>query len=214
MIRHHPQPGILSDYATGRLSAGLALAVACHLDGCETCDAAAAGWESLGGAFLRTATSVPLAPKALESTIARIGATPPHGVETPSRVLRRFSLPKPLLRARIGFRRWVSPDIWVAPVRLKDAPDARTYLIHARAGVAIPKHTHRGSEFTAVLHGMFRDDGSCYDAGDFACSGGSAVHAQTVAESGDCLCLTSAEAPMRMVSALARAVQTLAGTIY
>lgn len=214
MIRHHPKPGILSDYATGRLSAGLALAVACHLDGCEACDAAVACWESLGGALLQTAPSAALAPKALENTIARIGATPPHKVETPARFLRRFSLPKPLLQARIGFRCWVSPSIWVAPIQLRDTPEARTYLIYAAAGIAVPKHTHRGREFTAVLHGTVLDHGRCYDAGDFEYSDQSTVHTQMVAESGDCLCLISADAPIRMVSALARAIQTLAGTVY
>ena len=37
MIRHHPAPDILIQYAAGSLHAGAALVVACHLEGCAVC---------------------------------------------------------------------------------------------------------------------------------------------------------------------------------
>ena len=215
MIQHHPQAEILRRYAIGALNPALALVVACHVEGCEGCGAKVAVWESLGGALLKSASTVPLAADALDRTIARITAAPlPHREQVPD-FLNRFSLPVALRFQAFGVRRWVSPRIWVAPVRVQKAsPPARTYLIWARPGTAIPTHAHRGAEFTVALHGSFQEDGNIYDAGDFAHSKEGDVASPIVTAHGDCLCLVGAEAPMRLFSVVTRAVQFLSGTVY
>ena len=215
MIRHHPQADILRRHAVGALSPGLALAVACHVDVCAVCDAAVAAWESFGGALLQSAPRVPLSPGALERTAVKIGATPSLRREQVPGFLKRFSLPAPLRSQAFGARRWVSPNIWVAPVRVeKTSNAARTYLICARPGTAIPKHAHGGAEFTSVLHGSFADDGNVYDEGDFARSKRGDVGSPTATAQDDCLCLVGAEAPMQFFSVSARAAQFLSGAVY
>ena len=52
MIRHHPSPEVLSDYARGALPDGLKLVVSCHLHSCDVCRREVAVWENAGGVLL------------------------------------------------------------------------------------------------------------------------------------------------------------------
>ncbi len=216
MIRHHPSPDVLKQYARGSLEGGMALVVACHVDGCEPCRREVAVWESLGGAFLQGAAPVALAENALARALARIDETTPVPEakrKTPG-FMERFSVPEPLRQQDIGFRRWVSPGIWFAPVHLRPASKAPTYLVYARQNTTLPQHTHRGAEFTSVLYGSFQDGNGTFGVGDFARTDESVFHAPAVTAQSECLCLIGAEAPMHLLGTAARIIQTLAGGLY
>ncbi len=217
MIRHHPAPEILADYARGTLHAGAALVVACHIHECETCRREAAVWESFGGHFLHGVQTTALASDALDRVLAKLDGDAAPDREATSKFpqfLDRFAVPAPLRRQRVGFRRWVTPDIWFAPVHLRPKTEALTYLVYARQGTTLAMHTHKGPEFTNVLYGSFCDDSGTFTCGDFAEADEQTVHAPAVISDAECLCLISADSPMQLFGLPARIIQALTGNLY
>lgn len=81
---------------------------------------------------------------------------------------------------------------------------ARTKLLRIQPGVAIPRHTHEGSELTLVLRGAFTDASGCYRPGDLAVCDEEIDH-QPVADKGEpCICLVVMDAPLRLTGAVGR----------
>jgi putative transcriptional regulator len=217
MIRHHPTTNILSNYARGSLPAGMTLVVSCHVHGCEACRREVAVWESAGGVLLLKSEPMPLADGALARTFERIdgkiGGAQNVAKRLP-RFLERFAVPAPLLGQHIGSRLWLTPSIWIAPIGTGPNPPSPTYLVHAERGTALPAHTHRGREFTSVLHGSFRDGSGVFGKGDFEEADDAVSHAPAVTAESECLCLISADAPMSLHGHIARMIQSLAGNRY
>jgi predicted ChrR family anti-sigma factor len=65
-----------------------------------------------------------------------------------------------------------------------------------------------------VIAGAFLDDSGRYAQGDFACTDEAITHSPNVTEDVECLCLISADAPMRLKGLPARIIQSLTGTLY
>ncbi len=217
MIRHHPSPEVLSDYARGALPAGMMLVVSCHLHGCDACRHEIAILESAGGVLLLTAAPVALADDALAKALARIDggvARAPWPAKNPPAFLARFPVPPPLRDQDIGSQLWLTPSIWFAPVRFPAEPQRRTYLVYAKENTVLPEHTHRGREYTAVLYGSFRDGAGAFAQGDFEDADDSLSHAPAVTAQSECLCVISADAPMHLQGRLARMIQALTGSLY
>ena len=216
MIQHHPEPYLLAAYAGGSLPRGAALIVACHLEACVLCRQEAGLWNCAGGALLEDVAPAPMSAGALAQMLARLDEDEPQRPAPPS-FLSRFGIPEALAAQKIGRRRFVTPSIWFAPV---EAPGevkrgaARTYLVYAKADTVLAEHSHRGREFTHVISGAFSDGTGTYRAGDFALTDDTVHHAPGVTQDGECLCLISAEAPMRLKSFPARLVQAVTGSQY
>jgi putative transcriptional regulator len=215
MIRHHPAPEILTAYAAGSLHSGAMLAIACHVDICETCRGDVALWESAAGALLEVSEPAALSEGAFERLLPMLDEALParRALEIP-KYLQRFDVPAPLLSHRIGMRRWVTPNIWFAPVAIGGKSSVRTYLVYSRRNTIFPEHTHVGREFTFVMHGSFSDATGTYGKGDLAETDESVMHSPAVTSETDCLCLSSADAPMRLMGLPARIIQVLAGRHY
>jgi putative transcriptional regulator len=211
-VHHHPGPEILAEYAAGQLHSGAMLVIGCHLEGCVICCQEAGLWESVGGALLEDSEPVEMSEGALARMMARLDESQAQLPCLPSFVAR-FDIPKSLAALKIGRRRFVSPAIWFAPVQAGDG-STRTYLVYAKAGTMLAEHSHRGREFTQVLTGAFSDDTGRYGLGDFALTDDALSHAPTVTGDGECLCLISAEAPMKLKSLPARILQAMTGSQY
>jgi len=212
MIWHHPDPEILTEYAAGQLHRGAMLVIACHLEGCVICRQEVGLWESLGGVLLEDSPPMDLSPNALTSVMERLDKQEAPSLQLPS-FLARFDIPKNLAAQKIGRRRFVMPGIWFAPVATDNA-GPRTYLVYAKAGSLLAEHSHCGREFTQVLTGSFSDATGTYDEGEFALTDDSLSHAPAVTGKSECLCLISAEAPMRLKSFPARILQAVTGSQY
>jgi putative transcriptional regulator len=220
MTGHHPSPEILAEYASGALHAGAALVVACHIEGCAVCRSEVRLWEDVAGVLLEDSVPQALADDALARMLARLDEQE-SAVIAPAMpdFLRRFELPGPLKSHKIGRRRRVTPNIWFAPVelpgqRLSDRAAPRTYLVYANRNTMLAEHTHVGREFTQVITGAFADNGGLYSQGDFACTDEGIMHTPGVTQDAECLCLISADAPMRLTGFAARFIQTVTGTLY
>ncbi len=214
MIRHHPSSEVLAEYARGALDAGAMLVIACHIHDCTACRSEAGLWEGAGGALLDRIEPAALSDGALEKALARLDSLPAANQRRAPRYLRAFNVPAPLARQRIGLRRWVTPNIWFAPVFMGTGSGARTYLVYARAGTTLAQHTHGGAEYTQVIHGGFADSTGAFAKGDFARVDEDVLHAPAVTPESDCLCLSSSDTPMRLTGGIARVIQSALGTLY
>jgi putative transcriptional regulator len=208
-IRHHPSEAILAAYASGALADGPGLATALHLDSCAACRRAVGLFEAVGGALIEDMPESAMDSQALDLALARIerpyAPRPARGARADRRGIR---LPAALAGRRIGARRFVAPDLWVAHVR-SNAPDGwRTYLLHAGKGARLLQHGHQGVELTTVISGAFRDETGLYGPGDFAEADEALDHRPAVEGDGACLCLISAEGGVR-ARGLARLLQPL-----
>jgi putative transcriptional regulator len=214
MIRHHPSPEILADYARGSLDAGAMLVIACHVHDCVICRSETGLWENAGGAMLETLELAAMNDGALEKALARLDTLPAAPKHRLPRYMQEFDVPAPLARQHIGFRRWVTPSIWFAPVHMGAQSEARTYLVYARAGTTLAQHTHRGPEYTQLVHGSFADGTGSFARGDFACVDEDILHAPAVTLESSCLCLSHSEEPMQLTGRVARLIQSVLGTLY
>jgi len=215
MIRHHPASEVLTAYAAGTLHSGAMLVIACHVDSCAICRGEVALWDSACGALLESSEPAALSDGAFERLLSSLNeAAPARRISEIPEYLRRFDIPTPLRSHKIGMRRWVTPNIWFAPIAMDRKSSARTYLVYSRRNTTFPEHTHVGREFTYVLHGSFSDATGTYSKGDLAQTDESVVHSPAVASQSDCLCLSGADAPMRLLGLPARAIQVLAGRLY
>ncbi|HEY0299793.1 MAG TPA: ChrR family anti-sigma-E factor [Rhizomicrobium sp.] len=218
MISHHPSPEVLADCARGALNAGATLVVAAHIDLCAGCREEVGLWEHVGGVVLQDEIPASLSESALQNALNRLDRQTHVAEKFPPRrlpgYLDRFVVPQSLRSQDVGRRLWVTPNIWFAPVAARTPDSGRTYLMYARPNTKLSLHTHAGREFTTVLHGAFRDGLGLFGPGDFAETDDDILHAPTVTGDMDCLCLISAEAPMRLTNPIARAIQVLTGTFY
>jgi putative transcriptional regulator len=211
MIRHHPEPEMLLDYAAGTLAEPVALVLACHLDRCGACRDAVARMEGAGGAMLNALPPAPLAESALAAVFAWIDADDQGATETAAEAALP-GLPAPLRRYfdrppdRLRWRRMGSLETVRIPV---GRPPYKARLVRMGAGRTTPAHDHRGTEYTAVLSGGFTDDSGHFLAGDFCVEGPGHAHQPVVDPDGPCLAIVVHDAPIRFVGPLTRLLNPL-----
>jgi putative transcriptional regulator len=68
----------------------------------------------------------------------------------------------------------------------------------------MPRHSHRGNEYTLVLAGGFSDGGKQFGPGDFVAKDPSHIHQPVVDDDGECLCLVVLDAPLRLTGAMGK----------
>jgi len=78
----------------------------------------------------------------------------------------------------------------------------RASLLSIHAGRPVPRHTHRGDEYTVVLAGGYRDGEAAYRRGDFQAADASLRHQPLADPDEDCLCLAVLDAPIRLTGPL------------
>ena len=197
---------LLIAHAAGKLAEPVALIVATHLALNPASRARYRRYEAVGGALLESIEPAGLSPGALEGVLARLDEAGPDdppppraAVPAPLPAPLRDYLPAPLDRLR--WRNYGSIAQFDLPIR---APGYRARLIRLKAGRAVPRHTHVGSELTLVLEGSFHDEIGHYRRGDLALADRAIDH-QPVADPGrDCLCLAVTDAPLRLTGAIGR----------
>jgi putative transcriptional regulator len=211
----HPGDETLLRYAAGRLSAGLRLVTAVHLESCTRCREQAARLESLGGVLLESQKPAPVSPASLEKIFAAIDAgdpAPPLQRPAAPVLADGFQLPASMAGCEIGPWRFVHPKLRWARVAVPGAPKESAILLRIAAGHAAPAHAHRGLELTQVLCGAFADGRGVYGPGDLVEADADVIdHQPRVTEDGECLCLAAVERPLRLNSLVARLFQPLMG---
>jgi len=207
--RLHPSHDLLIGYGTGAIGPGPRLVLDIHLRACAACREAVALAEAVGGVLLSSLPAEALAPDALAKALARIERPAPT---RPGRAAPPqpdwIEVPQLVLEAAHRRRRWAAPGVWVAPI-IGGPRGRRSYLLRVGAGMAMPLHTHRGSEMTVVLKGAFTDRGQTIGPGDFAECDESVSHQPTAVADGECVCLAAVDDSLIALDWVGRLFQPL-----
>ena len=215
-IRHHPSEETLLRQAAGTLSAGPALVVAVHLEGCESCRRRLLDLEALGGALLEALPPQPMGQDALARALERLDSVaPPRSATKPPAVLRHrrlgLDLPAALQPCDVGRWRWGIPGFRWSRVTIPGVPDARVVLLKGKAGLRLPLHGHGGTEYLQVLSGALSDERSRYLPGDLDEAGPDVDHRPAVDPEGECVCLAALEGDTLPRGALGRLLWPVIG---
>jgi len=212
--RHHPGSGWLMDYACGHLSPAFEIVVASHLLGCPTCREDLRVAEAVGAEFVFAGEGAPLALSA-DAVMDSLAPTPafdfrssgtqlPHAVDLTGLVSSYLSISLDALRWRGG-----AGGVWIA--KLRDQDNDRLWLLRARPGAVLPRHTHRGSELTLVLQGAYVVGDQVFSVGALEDADEETSHQPIVTTTGECVCLAATSAPLRFDGWAARLAQRFLG---
>jgi putative transcriptional regulator len=213
MSTHHPSVELLFDYATGALPEGASLAIATHASLCRQCRDLVHDIEGIGGTLFENTEPEAIAEGALDLALARIE----EGRDVlPSAARSAFDaetvrlVPEPLRRylpASLNDLKWRKVGGMFEEVRLAVSPKAlKVALMRLKPGSLMPRHGHKGFEYTLVLAGGYRDNGKQFGPGDFDAKDSSQHHQPRVDDDGECLCLAVLDAPVKLSGTLGRLV--------
>ena len=202
---------LLLAYASGGLDEAMSLVVATHLTLSPESRARVADYEALGGALIEEIEPAEVSGGALDAVLARLDSEEEAPAESaPPR--DGHDLPAPL-------RGYVGPDIeslkWKKLIRgVQEAEfpiggGGRARLMKIESGVAVPKHSHRGSEATLVLEGAYHDATGYYDRGALQMADATLDHQPEATGGETCLCLVVTDAPIRLTGRLGRLLNPL-----
>jgi putative transcriptional regulator len=210
---HHPSESLVLDHARGVLEYGRDLVIRAHLSACPECRAAVALAEAVGGALVDELAPAEMAADALARALVAIDAGPPPQPPAASAPLPPdwIRVPADVLHAARRNRRLAAPGVWVAKVAGGGRVGARSYLLGVGKGIAVPRHTHLGSEFVCVVKGAFTDRGHTYGPGDFAESDEEIEHEPRVTDDGECVCLVACDNRLVPRSLMARVFRPFVG---
>lgn len=208
MIIHHPDDELLFDYATGALTEGLALAIASHASLCRQCADRIGQYEALGGALIDDAGVADVDQSCLATMLKRLDEPAPVEAARAVRLdpVTERLLPRPLRRyldRGIESLPWKRVGGLYQEYRLPLARrDIKASLMRIDPGAHMPRHSHRGQEYTLVLAGGYRDGDELFARGDFDAKSPSDQHQPIVDPDEPCLCLAILDAPVRLSGAV------------
>jgi putative transcriptional regulator len=206
MIATHPSEELLVDYASGSLSEALSLAIASHASMCSSCAEAVRDIEDVGGAMLEDCDPAEIDEAALGRLMARLdepamplpSAAAAGGLDGASRAI----VPPPLRRY---LPRSLDSLPWRRVGRLFEeyrlplaASGVKAALLRLAPGSLMPRHSHRGQEYTLVLAGGYRDGEQAYGRGDFSAKDPTDQHQPVVDDDGPCICFVALDAPLKL----------------
>lgn len=210
-VQFHPPADMLLDYASGALREAPSLIVATHLALCPDCRTEVGKCEAIGGSLLEQAESMAVSEACRNKVMAALGEQVP-GKQIPAYDPFLCNvLPEPL-------RRYVGCGVNQVQWK-KHAPAAETLrlgscrcragkarLFRVKAGAHLPKHTHKGPEYTLVLAGSLTDENGTYSRGDFVfCESGS-THTPQAGAGDDCICLVVMDGRIRLSGMIGRLI--------
>lgn len=207
-ITHHLSDELLIAYAAGTLPEAFSLVVATHVSMCDTCRAALAAHEAVGGALVDAAETASLGDDLLNRTLAALDAPVAAPVSLP---MRKQGKTPGVLQDYIGGDlesiHWRNLGGGVKQSILKCGRGATARLLYIPAGKAVPDHGHRGTELTLVLQGAFADSVDRFGPGDVEIATEELDHTPVAEMGEDCICLAATDAPLRFKALLPRLLQ-------
>ncbi|MFU8864434.1 MAG: ChrR family anti-sigma-E factor [Rhodobacterales bacterium] len=210
-VKHHLTDSLLMAYSAGTLPEAFNLIVAAHVSMCDECRARLASFDSVGGALMDDAQTVPIAESSFAETMRLINSGAVADMIKPATAKRGKSvLPAPLqeyVGGDLDKVKWRSIGMGVKQAILPTSKQALARLLYIPAGTAVPDHGHRGMELTLVLQGAFVDETDRFGPGDIEIADESLNHTPIADIGEDCICLAATDAPLRFNKLIPRIAQ-------
>ncbi|MFT7558974.1 MAG: putative transcriptional regulator [Flavobacteriales bacterium] len=216
----HPDDAELFEYSAGSSSWAISIAIASHLHFCSKCKARVASLNELAGEYVGSQLGAPVADDTFAKTMAMIShhdstSFPIAGSSIKSSSLGDSSLvqhdssntdypeylPKVLRKIMLKPRElhWKKISKSLQSTQLTTGQNHYEVCLHKiKRGGSVIEHDHNGAEVVVVLDGSFSDLGGTYNAGDYLVRGPGEPHRPTAAMNQDCICLSIAEAPVKL----------------
>ncbi|MEM8617313.1 MAG: ChrR family anti-sigma-E factor [Pseudomonadota bacterium] len=214
---------VYSAYAAGCLDPAFALMVETQATLKPEVSRALIRAETIAGVFLESEAQAELTSGALDQAFALIGAQEAHaaGPERQAMAARGacsaidelLRLPDPLrdhaLKA-CGGPGWQNLTPGVRRLKLDIGSAAEVELYRIEPGRTVPRHSHKGDEFTLVVAGGFSDETGNYAPGDLCVKSEDDTHQPTGDMDGVCFALAVHEGGLRFTGVIGL-VQKLLG---
>ncbi|RKF18461.1 transcriptional activator ChrR [Alginatibacterium sediminis] len=206
---HHPSQDLLRLHASGDADLALSIIVSAHLDFCPQCRDKIADIEQQNAEqmLLQPETEMPNFESMMSGILQQQQiATSPETKPSSAQIVlegRCFDLPRVLSRHQQRIEAWRRIPGKLHRAKIPAAVNGQLDLLHMDTQAQLPEHTHKGQEYTLVLHGEFSDDNGVYSAGDLLVKGPNDSHQPRTNTTQDCLCLTYLDAPLHFKSGLA-----------
>ncbi|MEZ6000893.1 cupin domain-containing protein [Hyphomonas sp.] len=108
--------------------------------------------------------------------------------------------------------RWRSAGLGVQQARLgRSDRGERLYLLRARPGLPVPRHSHSGQEWTLVLAGGYKSGSRQFVPGDIHQEDEGCMHDLRIDDDGPCISLIVDEGKLRFENPLLRLLQPVLG---
>lgn len=211
---------VYSAYAAGCIDPAFALLVETQAAIRPSVKRAVGRAEMIAGVVLECEAPVEMSEDALGDMLSMIDALearPQHHTERAreagSALDELLALPEPLCEPAIeaaGRDGWqkLTPGVRRLNLALDSAAEVELYRIEP--GARIPKHSHKGNEFTLVVSGGFSDGLNSYGPGDLCIQSGEDTHQPVGDDDGVCFALAVHEGGLRFTGMLGL-VQRLLG---
>jgi putative transcriptional regulator len=208
MSAYHPDDMTLMNYAAGSCSIPESLAVAVHLCFCHDCRQHVKNLNHLGGALLETIKPASTDDDAFDLLMLSLEPHDHSGTakvkmeSTPSDKITQHFI-NPLLRylpTSLVDLPWQNQTKEISKFDLTSLVNVKGFQVALQkisAGAKVPKHTHKGFEYTVILSGGFSDELGVYHEGDFIARDARHKHSPTALQNEDCICLTVLDAPLK-----------------
>ncbi len=214
MAKHHPETDLLLEYAAGSLSEPFSLLVATHLALCPGCREKTGQYEAVGGAMLENLESTDIDDRLRDKVFAQLSAhvdidAPAHATTMQNAALNEIDmrLPQPLrsyVKDNLEHLNWKSRGPVDEVKLLTEHAGVTSRLLKIKAGKAMPRHTHDGTELTLVLSGGFTDQGLYFGRGDVETASSQTDHAPVADDDEDCYCLAINDQRLRLSGPITR----------
>ena len=210
----HPGSGWLMDYACGHLSASFDIVIETHLLGCASCRSDLQIAERVAAEVMFNDGN--LAASLAADDILETRRNPPDmpswrssgalagALDLTAVAGNYLALGEPALR-------WRSVGGGVAVAKLRSGAGDRLWLLRARPGAVLPRHSHSGNELTVVLQGAYVIDDQVFSVGCLEDADEGITHQPIVTTRGECLCLAATAGPLKFDGWAARLAQRYLG---
>lgn len=208
-VTHHIGDEFLMAYAAGVLPEAFSVVVAAHVSLSDDSRARLGAYDTVGGAVLDTVEPAGITDDALSATLARIKGHAPTP-RAPATRRKPGILPEAVQRYVGGDEHavaWRNVGRGVKQAILPTGDEAKVRLLYIPSGMAMPDHSHGGTEMTLVLQGAYRDADGAYHRGDIEVADEEVQHTPVAFGPEDCICLAATDARLRFTSVLPRLAQ-------
>ena len=202
---------LLVDYAAGALSQPLEILIETHLAMNPESAKTMQMLMQLGGILLDECEPVSLSEDALHEVMLAIA----DDVEQVEELVKPHNtfLPRPLSQYVPDLscpESWRSAGIGIMKHEVKfDVSEMKATIYRIQPNVAVPSHSHTGSEITLVLAGGFSDETGTYGPGDIAVQEAGGVHKPVADADGECLVFAVNEGDIRLAGPFGRVLNLL-----